>query len=89
MGKRRKREKLVWSKRGVRRKQGYGLYYYSKCRRYTIYKSDQVDGVKVPTRWLAYHTTIGVWRLISRHEKRPRAEKACENHLHQKNLESE
>jgi len=71
---------LSFSRRGTRRKPGYGLAYRSRCGRYELYCSDQVDGIAVsPARWLAvYLAPFG--RVLTRHRKREQAEQSCNRH---------
>jgi hypothetical protein len=73
--------------RGFRRRVGYGISYVSRCGRYELYKSDQVDCLPVkPVRWIAIALAApvaggGVVRkVLSRHKRRPPAAAACIKH---------
>lgn len=73
------RGKLEFPKRGLRRSPKSGLYYYSKCGRYALYKSDRLCGDEVkPVRWIAFSVTNGAYCTISRHLSRKSTERACE-----------
>lgn len=68
---------LIFPTRGRRRRASYGLCYISACGRYEVYKSDQVDGVKVaPPRWKAI-SLKPFPRVIGDHRTRQAAEAAC------------
>ena len=82
----RNKDKLEFSDRGRRRpdklgcdKPQAGLYYPSKCGKYSVYKGDRLCGFNVdPARWIAFSVTDGVYRVISRHLARKPAERACQ-----------
>lgn len=73
------RAKLEFSSRGLRKSPNSGLYYYSKCGGYALYKSDRLCGDEVkPIRWIAFSVTNGAYCTISRRFSRKSAERACE-----------
>lgn len=79
---------LVFPKRGTRHREN-GLTYRSKCRRYALYQSDQVAGVRLrPIYWKAmlidsngFPTTI-----LSRHKSRAAALAACQRHANKQGV---
>ena len=74
----RNKGKLEFAKRGRRCSPESGLYYYSECGGYILYRSDRLCGIKIkPERWVAYDATDGNPHIISRHPSRKSAERAC------------
>lgn len=73
------KDKLEFASRGRRLTPGAGMYYDSKCDRYSLYKSDRLCGTEVkPVRWIAFTVKKGAYRAISWHSTRKLAERACE-----------
>ena len=66
---------MEFSENGTCKKSGYGLYYEGE-EGYEIYESTQVDGVKVPRRFLAILNN----RVFARTKGRNAAIKACKKH---------
>lgn len=70
--------RMKFNTRGHRVKLGCGMYYYSACGKYAVYKSHQYGGVALPVRWLAIY--MPTKKIIGRHLKRLPAEKTCNAH---------
>jgi hypothetical protein len=69
---------MEFSKDGICRREGYGLYYEGEDG-YELYESTQVDGVQVKTKFLAIFNN----KVISRHNVRPAAIRSCATHRNQ------
>lgn len=70
---------MEFSRRGRRKSQQGGLYYYSRCGGYALYFSDRLCGLPLEDyglkpRWLSFHKG----RVIGRHKKKSTAARRCE-----------
>ncbi len=73
---------MKFSENGTCKKSGYGLYYEGtdeEAQGYEIYESNQVDGVKVPRRFLGIYKNRVIAHDI-RKKSRAAAIKACKKH---------
>lgn len=85
-------ENLQFARRGHRRKEGFGLSYFSTCKRYRLYHGDIVGHVRwadhgLKPRWYAHRVEPDgrVLHVISRHRSKERAAAACEADLRRLN----
>lgn len=70
---------MTFSENGTCIREGYGLYYEGtdeEAQGYQIYESSQVEGVKIPTKFLAIYGK----KVLDRRKSKQAAIEVCKEH---------